>query len=89
MILAPVTSPEGYGAAAFVLVICAFVLRWTNRHQKDWLDECQAELDKVREELRRSSWRFEQLVDACRRAGVAIPPSVWTGRPDDEPPHVP
>lgn len=85
-----VTTPEGYAAAGFVLVVCLFVLRWTNRHQNDWLDDCQQALDEVRLSLRWANWRAECLARACRKGGIDVPPEIWMDRkPDEEPPTQP
>lgn len=75
------TTPEGYAAAAFVFVVSLFVLRWTNRHQQDWLDECQEQLDEHRRLLWVERRRVDLLADACRRGGIDIPAEVWE-RPD-------
>jgi hypothetical protein len=84
------STPEGYGAAAFVLIICFFVLRWTNKHQNDWLDDCQTELDNVKLQLRWADWRNEVLARACRRAGVDVPLEIFMNIPSkgEEPPII-
>lgn len=80
------TTPEGYAAAGFVLTIAVLVLRWTDRHQNDWLDDCQEELTRARRALGNANDRIDWLVDQLIARGVVVPAQVRRRvDPDDLP----
>ena len=77
---------EQYPIAALVLMVGAWVLRWTDRHQRVWLETARsniASLEKDVKELQEQNalceWRTEILLGVCRKAGLTVPASYWTG----------
>lgn len=74
-----------YGAAGLVLTVAVFVLRWTDAHQKEWLNTARARIEALEAETRLCEWRTEILLGVLRRAGLDVPAEYWSGPPPEQP----
>lgn len=85
LVAAQVFSEYGqYGAAGFVVLIAWRALRWTERHQREWVQTARTRIDDLEEDNKKihllhakCEWRTEILFGALRSAGVPIPESYW------------
>lgn len=76
------TSWEQAPIVGVVILVGVFVLRWTDRHQKEWTVGYKEKIAALEQESRLCEWRTEILLGVCRKAGLPIPAAYWTGPPD-------
>lgn len=81
-----VTGWEQYPIVAVVVAVGVFILRWTDKHQRIWLESARTSISRLEEQVvelqadhAMCQWRTEILLGVCRRGGLEVPAEYWSG----------